>query len=162
MKIIDKHLLQALSAEAGTSTRLRRNFNLHPTLDDPVQRFCNAMEPGTYVRPHRHREADKWELFLALSGAVAVLVFDDVGRVADRIELSSTGPIFGVEIPEDTWHTLASLESGTVVFECKRGPYRPLTDKEFAGWAPPEGDRQATAFAEWFREARVGSLPPPC
>ena len=160
MKRIDTKTLQDLGTEATASTRLRCNLNLHPELDDPVQRFFNAMEPGTYVRPHRHTEADKWELFLALSGSVAVLSFDAVGTVIDRVELAAGGPVLGVEIPENTWHTLVPLVSGTVVFECKRGPYRPLTDKDFARWAPPEGDRYAAAFAEWFRGAAVGSGPP--
>ena len=139
MKLIDTKTLLELSTEAATSTRLRRNLNLHPQLDDPVQRFCNAMEPGTYVRPHRHSQVDKWELFLALSGSVAVLTFDDVGKVIDRIELSANGPVFGIEIAEYTWHTLVSLEPGTVLFELKRGPYQPLTDKDFAQWAINKG-----------------------
>lgn len=159
MKQIDTKTLHALSAEAAASTRLRCNLNLHPLLDDPVQRFCNAMQPGTYVRPHRHSQADKWELFLALSGLVAVLTFDHIGKVIDRIELSANGPIFGIEIAENTWHTLVSLEPGTVLFELKRGPYQPLTDKDFAKWAPPEGDSRAAAFVDWFRFAKVGSLP---
>lgn len=160
MKIIAEEMLRALSTEAAASARLRRNLNLHPVLEDPVQRFCNAMEPGTYVRPHRHREMDKWELFLALSGSVVVLSFDDTGKVIQRVELSARGPILGIEIPENTWHTLVSLEAGTVLFECKRGPYSPLTDKDFASWAPAEGDAETTVFVDWFCKAAVGNLPP--
>ncbi len=160
MKIIDNRLVCRLSEEAAASERLRRNHNLHPTLDDPVQRLCNAMEPGTYVRPHRHRDADKWECFLALSGAAAVLIFDAAGTVAERIEFSPQGPVFGVEIPENTWHTLVSLVPGTVLFEIKRGPYSPLDDKDFAVWAPAEGAAKALAFVHWFEKASVGGSPP--
>ena len=160
MKIIDSQLLSRLSKEAAAAERLRRNHNLHPTLDDPVQRLCNAMEPGTYVRPHRHRGPDKWECFLALSGAAAVLIFDDAGTVVERIEFSPRGPVFGIEIPRDTWHTLVSLAPGTVLFEIKRGPYSPLNDKDFALWAPAEGERKAPIFAHWFEQAPVGGRPP--
>lgn len=160
VKIIDKHTLHELSTAAAGSTRLRRNLNLHPSYADPVQRLCNAMEPGTYVRPHRHREPDRWELFLVLSGAVAVLIFDDLGKVTKRIELAAEGPIWGIEIPEDTWHTLVALAPGTVVFECKRGPYQPLTDKNFAEWAPEEENPKAANFVAWFRQATIGYTPP--
>jgi cupin fold WbuC family metalloprotein len=60
-KLIYQALLEQLTSDAVGSTRLRTNYNLHPQLDDPVQRLCNAMEPDTYVRPHRHPQEDCWE-----------------------------------------------------------------------------------------------------
>lgn len=30
--------------------------------------------------------------------------------------------VYGVNIPKGVWHTLESLESGSVFFECKEGP----------------------------------------
>jgi cupin fold WbuC family metalloprotein len=159
LKIIDFPLMQDLTKGASASPRLRLNHNLHPTPQDPVQRLCNALEPHTYVRPHFHPRDDGWELLALLSGAVAVLTFDGDGRVAERVELSEEGPL-GMEIPANTWHTLASLQSGTVVLEVKPGPYVRLTDKDFARWAPEEGDPRAPAFVEWFQRAQVGASPP--
>ena len=43
------------SAKAKTSPRLRMNYNFHPELSDKVQRFINAMEPGTIVDIHHHQ-----------------------------------------------------------------------------------------------------------
>ena len=160
MKLIDDRMIERLSAGALASERLRLNHNLHPRLEDPVQRFCNAMEPGTYVRPHRHTAEDAWELFLVLRGAVAVVTFGGDGVVLERLTLSAHGPLYGVEIPAGAWHTLSPLEAGTVVFEVKRGPYRRLDDKDFAAWAPPEGDGACGEFARWFRNAATGSRPP--
>ena len=160
MKIFDNNLLQSITEEAAASPRLRRNRNIHSSLEDTVQRLFNAMEPGTYVRPHRHSEADKWELFFVLSGSLVVLTFDDSGRVTNRIEMSTQGPIRGIELPENTWHTLVSLAPGTVMFEVKRGPYVPLTDKNVAQWAPAEGDALTPTYEAWFRTATVGSYPP--
>ena len=54
MKRLTADILIALRAEAAASPRRRKNFNLHASPDDPIQRLCNAFEPGTYVRPHRH------------------------------------------------------------------------------------------------------------
>ena len=160
MKIIDSRSLCNLSATASGSSRLRANWNLHPVLDDPVQRFCNAMEPGTYVRPHRHAAEDRWELFLALAGRAIIVTFDDGGLLKERVSIDAKGPNLGLEIPGGTWHTVAAAKAGTVLFELKPGPYVPLTDKDFAPWAPAEGARACAAFEVWFRKGDEGSAPP--
>ncbi len=162
MKTLASEDLRRLSARAAATGRRRANENLHPTLEDPVQRFCNAVEPGSYVRPHRHAEAGRWELFLILAGRASVLVFDAGGTVRDRVELCAGGGTLAVEIPPDTWHSLVALEPGTVLFELKPGPYRPLSDKDFAAWAPGEGEAGSEALAQWYREARPGDRAPPC
>lgn len=161
MKLLSNDQLASLSDQAAASERLRRNLNLHEAYDEPVQRLCNAMEPGTYVRPHRHSEPGKWELFIVLSGSLAVLGFSAQGEVTERVELSATGPVLGIEIPPGTWHTLISLAPGTVAFEVKPGPYAPLQDKDFASWAPDEGDPRTGAFLDWLRGAKRGDHPPP-
>jgi cupin fold WbuC family metalloprotein len=159
MKLIDQAHLQDLSLRAMASPRRRDNWNLHPTLDDPIQRFCNAIEPGTYVRPHHHTLEGRWELFLALAGAAAVVVFDDGGVLRERAVVRAGGPTHGVEIPAGAWHTIAALEAHTVLFEIKPGPYSALTDKDFAQWAPLEGDPACPAFEQWFREGAPGRAP---
>lgn len=148
-------MLDALSLKAAQSARLRANHNIHPVLEDPVQRFFNAMQPGTYVRPHRHLEPPRWELFMALSGRVVFLVFDDAGRVASRTELDADGPVFGAELPAGRWHALLPL-TPVVLFELKEGPYNALTDKEFASWAPAEGEAASARLTAWYRVAQVG------
>ena len=52
MKIINEQLLDETQAKALQSPRLRMNYNFHEKLDDPINRLLNAMEPGTYLRPH--------------------------------------------------------------------------------------------------------------
>jgi cupin fold WbuC family metalloprotein len=160
MKTITHAMLESLRDDALESPRRRKNLNLHPRLDDPVQRFFNAMEPDTYARPHRHEGDTRWELFIVFSGAASVLVFESDGTVRERIDLESDGPTYGVEIPGDTWHTVLCREPGTVVFEIKQGPYHPLSDKDFADWAPPEGSPDVAKFLAWYREAVEGSRPP--
>ena len=88
-----------LSKTAQSLPRLRKNYNIHPQLDDPVQRLFNAMEPATYVRPHRHPSDDRWEFFQIVSGRAAVLTFDQQGTVRDKVVLSQSGPNIAIEIP---------------------------------------------------------------
>ena len=156
LKIVTASTLAELSNKAAEAPRRRCNFNLHPVLDDPVQRFLNALEPGTYARPHRHCEPAKWELFVILAGAAAILVFDDDGRVTERQELDAAGSTRAVEIPPGTWHSLVALKPGTVLFEFKPGPYSPISDKDFAAWSPAEGSADAADMVERLAAARIG------
>ncbi len=160
MKLIDSALLDSLVTKAEAAPRKRAHHNLHPELNDPVQRLCIAMEPGTYVRPHRHSDPETWEVLVILRGSLALNIFDEKGRVLERTVLKAGGPVTAVEFPLNTWHAPASLEPGTVVFEVKQGPYRPIAEKHLAAWAPQEGEKDAERFLEWFRSAKVGDLPP--
>lgn len=155
MKTFTAADVDGLCQSARTSPRQRAHHNLHPTLDAPVQRLCIALQPETYVRPHRHSEPNKWEQLVVLEGAVSVLVCSPEGLLLDRIELS-VGGIRMLEVPAFTWHTLICQASDTLVFEIKEGPYAPSSDKDFAPWAPPEGTQEAARFREWWRGLTVG------
>jgi cupin fold WbuC family metalloprotein len=137
---IDTALLDEISSAARSSGRLRMNHNFHPMLEDTLHRMLNAMEPGTYIQPHKHQDPDRFEVFLVLKGSFVVITFDDKGNIADHIVLDEASGKYGVEIPERTYHTLIPLQSGSVAYEVKAGPYTPLTAKSFAPWAPAEGD----------------------
>jgi len=87
---VDRDRIADLIERARRAPRGRLNLNLHPRLDDPVQRLLNAGSPGSYVRPHRHRPAI-WELVLALTGHIDALVFDAGGRIIRRVPLKAGG-----------------------------------------------------------------------
>jgi Mannose-6-phosphate isomerase len=150
MKIIDSQLLSEVSSQAGVSARKRQNYNFHETLDAVVQRMLNAMEPGTYVQPHKHEDPDKIEAFIILKGRALVAEFDDAGEVTTHCILSTADGVLGTEIQPRTWHCIVPLESGTVVYEAKEGPYSPLNDKNFATWAPKEGDPQCEQYTNYL------------
>ena len=152
MKQLNDTMLDALSQQARHSPRLRANQNLHEELSDTIHRLAIAMEPDTYVRPHRH--AHTWELLTALRGRFVVLLFDEAGVVTSRTVLGEECRV--IEFPANTWHAVLSLDSGGVIFEVKRGPYAPLTDKDFAPWGKAgEGDEIAQMNA-WYARAQVG------
>jgi len=140
IKIIDETLLKNTTERARQSPRSRMNFNLHE-LADPVQRMLNAIEPGSYIRPHRHLETGKTELFTLLKGRGTVITFDNEGNINDIVQMEAGGEILGVEIPPAVWHTVISLEKGTVFLEIKDGPYVAATDKDFAKWSPEAGSK---------------------
>jgi cupin fold WbuC family metalloprotein len=145
---IDRASIGHLVAKARLSKRGRLNLNFHPHDSDPLQRLLNAIEPGSYIQPHKHQDPDKTEAFIILQGRLAVVVFDDAGQITGHIILDPSDGTFGVEIPPRTWHMILALTTGTVVYEVKNGPYNPADDKKFAEWAPAETDTGTAEFLE--------------
>jgi cupin fold WbuC family metalloprotein len=140
LKIVSPEILDELCHKAKNSPRQRMNHNFHDDLADPINRMLNALEPGTYLQPHKHEKPDKREVFIVLRGSLVVVFFDDSGNVTDFILLDPKTGNYAVEIPVGAWHTLIALETGSVVYEVKDGPYFPISDKNFASWAPKEGE----------------------
>ncbi|MEO8286822.1 MAG: WbuC family cupin fold metalloprotein [Chloroflexota bacterium] len=138
----DQVLLDSTVDAAHANARHRYITRFHE-LHEPFQRMLNAIEPQSYVRPHRHLDPDKAEVFIALQGSALVVRYDETGTPQEGVLLDADGPVRGVEIPVGAWHSLVSLESGTVLFEAKEGPYVEAKDKDMAPWAPPESDHEA-------------------
>ncbi|WP_304246861.1 WbuC family cupin fold metalloprotein [Parabacteroides gordonii] len=142
MKIINEQLLDETTARAKQSPRLRMNYNFHEELDDPVNRLLNAMEPGTYIRPHRHLNPNKDEIFLLLRGKAMLFLFDEKGNITEKLLLDPKVGSYGTEIKPGIWHCLLVLESGTVVYEVKPGPFAPLHPENMAPWSPEPDDEK--------------------
>ena len=147
---IDDSLLDAVAGAARASPRLRRNHNFHRADTDASHRLLNAIEPGSYVVPHRHLDPEKDETFVVLRGRFGLVLFDDDGVVTHRIVLDTAGPTYGVTIPHGTFHSIVSLAAGSVFLEAKAGPYLPLTGAERAIWAPAEQDADAAGYLTWL------------
>lgn len=152
MTLIDPALCQQLSERARQNPRLRQNLNLHTDLSAPSQRLLNALEPGTYVRPHRHTTPPRAETFIALQGQLALCQFDDHGGLEQVVVLGGGSAVFGVDVAPGLWHAVICLQSGTVFFETKDGPYRPLEDKDWPNWAPAEGTLEAAQYLEQLQQ----------
>ena len=131
MKQITFDDLKQQSAAAASAPRLRAHRNFHPELSDPVQRLAIAMEPGTYIRPHRHPHT--FELLLPLSGRFVILNFDEQGVVTRRV-------VLGEEC---------------VALEMDAG-YQPVTEQDSAPWAPAEGEAGTQELMVWYSQAQVG------
>ena len=68
-----------------------------------------------------HRYTTKDESFVILRGKVRVTTHNDDGSTIEEVVLSQECGNYGVDIPKNVWHKLESLESGSVIFECKNG-----------------------------------------
>lgn len=142
---------EELTAAARGSARRRRSFDFHDGASHPAQRLLNAVEPDSYIRPHRHLEPRKDETFVVLRGAFGLVLFDDAGNVTDARVLRAGGDLVGAHVPGGVFHCLVSLAPGSVFFEAKAGPYNVPTDKDWPAWAPPEGASDVPAYLSRLR-----------
>ena len=145
-------MLDALSLQAQQSLRRRANHNLHDDLNDPIQRLAIAMEPDTFVRPHRHPHT--WEMLFPLRGRFVVLHFDTTGTVIERTVLGQDCTV--LENPAGVWHAVLSLDHGGIIFEVKRGPYLPVPEADYAPWSKAVDGAEAAVLNTWYAQARVG------
>lgn len=144
--LISQTVLNNVSESARQSPRQRKNLNFHRADADPCHRLLNAVEPGSYIPPHRHQDTNKDEAMIVLRGALGVVFFDPAGQVTGTAVLKPGGEAVGVNIPHGVYHSVLGLEPGTVFFEAKSGPYLPLTEEEKSPWAPAEGEEGAAGY----------------
>tara|TARA_Y100001937_G_scaffold12497_2_gene16049 strand:- start:56414 stop:56998 length:585 start_codon:yes stop_codon:yes gene_type:complete len=163
---LTESLFDEVLEKARSSPRLRTNHNFHDSMEENPHRFLNVMLRGTYIRPHRHLKPPKTESFLIIRGAVAFTIFDESGKIQEcRLlgEKQAPDAVFcqeygfgdglesqgiGVDIVPGLWHTLTVISDECVCFEVKPGPYQPADDKEFAAWAPKEGEANVPDFVK--------------
>lgn len=122
--IINKTLLDELTAQAKVSPRLRMNRDLRNSPEDKSQRMLNALEPGTPLPIHRHTKSS--ETVVCLRGHLREIFYNDNGEVTEVIDLAPSSDCVALNIPIGQWHTVEVLESGTVIMEVKDGPYEPI------------------------------------
>ena len=124
---ITKAILDDLTAKAKESPRLRMNYDLRNSTEDQSQRMLNAIEPESVVPIHRHQKSS--ETVVCLRGRVVEEYYDELERICtEAIELNPNGPVVALNIPAGQWHTLRSLESGSVILEVKDGKFEPIQD----------------------------------
>ena len=143
MQVFKAEMLKDLVDQAKVSSRLRQHKNIHTSYQEPCQRLFNAIEVGSYIRPHKHASDPRDEMLVAVRGQMALLSFDDDGAVVDVVRFGSEafGPelAVGVELSANTWHTVVALVPGCVLLVVKAGPFDPNQPKDLAPWAPEEG-----------------------
>lgn len=124
--IIDKKMFEDLTKQAKESPRLRKNLDLRNGEEDTSQRMLNAVEPGTVLPIHRHLNSSV--TIVCIRGHFEELIYDDRGKLTDCIDMIPGGTV--VNLPIGTWHSIRSLESGTILLECQDGKWEPLKPEE--------------------------------
>ena len=153
IRLLDQGLFADLVAAARQAPRRRLHRNFHPDDAYPAHRLLIAIEPDSYVPPHRHLNPNKDETLLVLRGSLGVVFFDAAGKVERHAILRAGGETLGVDIPHGVFHTVCALETATVFFEAKAGPYVPVSAEEKAPWVPAEGEAAVADYLAGLRQA---------
>jgi len=136
--VIDKKILDELTAKAKENPRLRCNLDMRNSADDQSQRMLNALEPGTIMPIHRHKTTS--ETCICIRGHFEEYLYGFAETRSDgtpdpksfgiieTIDMYPGGPVLNIE--KGQWHSLKCLESGTVLFEAKDGAYQPLSPED--------------------------------
>ena len=126
--VITKEILDGLTSQAKASERMRMNLDLRNSPEDLSQRMLNAMEPGTVLPIHRHHTSS--ETVVILRGKIRWFFYDYNGIETERVVLDADGDLRMLNVEKDRWHSLECLESGSVLYESKDGPYHLLLEDE--------------------------------
>ena len=160
IQLITEELIRETLEAARRSPRRRMNHNFHTGAEDNPHRFLNVLLENTYVAPHRHVTPPKDESFLVLEGYAALFCFHDDGRVRSRHllgrgerprlprGLERVEAAWGMDLAAGVWHTLTAVTEYAVCYEVKPGPWVAATDKDFAPWAPREGEPGAEKYLQ--------------
>ena len=124
--IITENILEELSEGAKASAILRANLDLRNSTEDQSQRMLNALEPGTVMPIHRHKESS--ETCVCVRGHFEEYFYDEDGKLTETVDMVPGGAVLNIEAGQ--WHSLKCLESGTILLEAKDGAYRPLAEDE--------------------------------
>lgn len=155
MRIINKDDLESLSRIASTNKRLRQHVNLHNNFKENCQKLINAIQPDSYIQPHRHFSDPKTELLSVIKGEFAVVFFSNIGDVIDIYFLHENGTRKNsckiIEIESTEWHTVIALKPDSILLEIKAGPFDPHQAKDFAIWAPNE---DTTEMKDYFEDLK--------
>ena len=126
--LVDFSLLNGLTEQAQKNPRLRQSYDLRNSVEDKSQRMLNALEPGTVMPIHRHRNSS--ETMIVIKGSLKEYFYDEQGNVTGEWVCAPNSDCIGINIPAGQWHNLECLESGTVLFESKDGAWEPLGDED--------------------------------
>lgn len=148
--VLDELILSQGKSASRKSSRLRMIQPVQRAQTAKVQRLLNFLQPGTYIRPHRHSLEQATESVCLLSGHLEVLIFNPQGSIHTRHNLTTTSPL--IDIEPGVWHGMIVHTPDTVIFEVKKGPYNPETDKEFASWSPKEDSPDVKEFLASLNE----------
>jgi len=151
---VDAALLDQKTRDAAENPRLREIHRLHLRDEETMHRMLNVLQPGSYVRPHRHLDPPKSEAFILLRGRLGFIQFDDDGTVRPEncLLLDRDCGALAVDAREGRWHAIVVLAPDTAAFEVKPGPYSSMSDKDFAPFAPAETDPGAKAYLKGLED----------
>jgi len=149
--------IEVLRQAVRKTPKRRVRINAHSGSDDELHEMIIAIEPGSYIRPHKH--PGKSEAFHIIEGQVDIVVFSEAGEVERIVSLAAKGGRhpFYYRMSTPHFHTLIIRSDLLVVHEITNGPFLP-TGTIYAAFAPEEGDTASAAIFQANLVKRVAAI----
>lgn len=143
--------VEFLKMRALENPRLRCRLCLHPSVEDRLHDMIIVFRCDTYFRPHRHLE--RQQSFHVLEGALRLVILDNEGEIVRVLDIAAgeQNGAFITRIPAGHWYSFVFRSKWLVIQEIAPGPMIP-NEREYAPFAPAEGDPSGPAYAEFLRE----------
>jgi len=135
---IDKSTLAEIIEKSRISSRKRACHIVRSFKQGIPAVMFNALQPGTYIRPHIHPVAEGTEILIPITGKSTAIIFDEKGKIKEKYELSKEKTNY-LEIPSRTFHTVIALEPDSILCEIYMATHPEEEYKQFAAWSPEEG-----------------------
>jgi cupin fold WbuC family metalloprotein len=152
---IGKTDLDILKSEAQRSPLRRARICLHKNYDEQVHEMIIAFCFDSYVIPHRH--VNKIESFHIIDGKLAIIFFDEIGEVINKIIMAPLGSgfTFLYRLSSPLWHTVIPITEYVIIHETTAGPFI-QGEAERPKWAPDENEHESVKrFVEKMRQAAI-------
>ena len=149
--------LDTLKAAVKASVKRRARINAHPDAEDALHEMIIAIDPDSYIRPHKH--PGKSEAFHIIEGEVDIIVFSDDGAIERIVPLGPPGSRrpFYYRMSAPFFHTLIIRSDILIVHEITNGPFRPQATV-FADFAPDEREPEKVAAYQTDLRRRVTAM----
>ena len=156
-KLISNDCIEAVIEKSKRASRKRVPILVHDSYDEIPQRFVNCMASDSYIKPHKHESDSQWELVTWISGDMLVIIFDDSGRILNKVKMGQYSNRV-MEIQRNQYHSYVPLSDCAYleIRNCRFIYGRPEADRTFASWAPDEGDLGVSDFVDWLKNADIG------
>jgi cupin fold WbuC family metalloprotein len=154
---IGREDIEVLRQAVRNTPKRRVRINAHPGSDDQLHEMIIAIEPGSYIRPHKH--PGKSEAFHVIEGEVDIVVFSEEGNIDRIVSLAAKGGRhpFYYRMSTAHFHTLIIRSDLLVVHEITNGPFVP-TGTVYAAFAPQEVDAASAAVFQADLVKRVATI----
>jgi len=142
---VDEALIVELKRRALSAPSRRYRLCLHQSPDELVQEMIVVHCRDNYSRPHHHPTTAS--SMMILEGELAVFLFDDAGRVTERVDMGprESGKPFTLRLAPQVWHMPVCRSSQLVFYETMTGPFRRDAINAWAPWSPAEDDEAGIA-----------------
>ncbi len=142
---VSRQLIDALIEESRRRDFCNARVCLHSSPQAEFHDMIVLQYRGRIYPPHKH--LTKSETCHSIIGEVAMVTFDDSGKVIESVTLDGKNNYL-CRVGAQRWHAVIPLSDFAVYHESKPGPFLGADDSIFPSWAPDSSSDSAKEYME--------------